>query len=233
MPDPILGEQFEGYELRQTTRGMYGKRRFLYLWDEWETNAPVRGEPWINPYLPDLVCVERTCTPWGQSSDGSVPGKIATHMMVEATYSTDPLYSSEIRTSLSVGGEMMDLGPGRLWASSGELITDQSINVPMPTLEKSFEFPAGSIPEDVLLYLFNKVNGYWWQGYPPECARFDGVQGDSTYDYTTGLWTYRTVLKFSIKPQPWNWAYDQVTGYWDYTYPLLFEMEDFYYYLGF
>lgn len=155
--------------------------------------------------------------------------------------------------SWEFGAEILEVGLGRRWYNAGT-IAEVSQGILFPTLIRTITLTSSIVPAPYILSCLGKVNGGWFQGFPPETLLFEGGSTEQLWNLDNeNPSAYRITYKFLYRSVSHNVVWraprqklaadgslefdsnnnpvfvDGVagTGNWDRLVPNLYDLADF------
>ena len=200
--------------------GMTGKRIFVCEWFERYDVIPSMDSQW--PDDPRLHLVKTTFTPEGQSKVG-YPNDEYTHCRVVCEYSSIPVPTSTATASYDFYTEILEVGGGRLWTTSGKAI-QQPLNIVYPKMREVLNLPYAITSCATMLAYVGKINSAIYHGSAIGVVLFEGVS--ALLDWDGDAYRTRCTFNFVHSAMGWNYAWNADTGAWDTTNPVLYSSVD-------
>lgn len=178
------------------TEGGTGTREFQAAWATWFNEVPALGSNF--PGSTQLKLVETSVDPL--TSDGATS---YSDCKVTCEYRTYEFVDSVPVTTFEVSGEVLEIGLGRHWEDVGTYV-QQSQGTVFPLLDVVIKIMLNKVPLSTILACTGKVNGFDFQGCPPQSLLYNGCAKDERYDYERRKYWYTLTHRFSFRPRGWN-----------------------------
>jgi len=185
----------------EETQGVSGIRIFRAPYDTWQSDCPKLGS--VFPGYTKLKLKRRQIDMLTPDAAGTAPADV---VKVTCEYSTFQFIEDKPEEEYSVSGEVLEMGLGRRWLSTGR-VCQQALGAVFPLIDWKLKLVVAKVPKVDLIREEGKVNGYSWQGFREGTLLFQGAEAQSRYDYERQRYIYAMTLHFTFRAQPWNYQW--------------------------